>query len=54
MGNTATRHKWICSDIPGYYICRCGATAIWNRDLQKKEVLEPIPEEAYERRHPEN
>lgn len=49
--NNKTLHSWKCSDSPDNYICKCGATGIWNKDLQKIEVLEPIPEELYERRH---
>ena len=49
-----TKHIWKCSDIPGNYMCICGASGIWNRELQKIEVLEPVPEKVYERHHSEN
>lgn len=51
MSVNQTKHRWIYSDIPGYFICRCGATGIYNRELEKIEVLEPMPEDVYERRH---
>ena len=31
-------HKWICSDIPGLYICNCGEEGKWNRNIEKVEV----------------
>lgn len=46
-----TIHQWLCSETPGYYICRCGATGHWNYILEKIEVLEPLPEAVYRRRH---
>lgn len=49
--NTESLHNWKCSDVPGHYICYCGTTGIWNRDLQKIEVLEPIPYDIYLKRH---
>jgi hypothetical protein len=51
MGMNHTVHNWKCEDTPGYYICNCGATGIWNRSLEKIEVEEPIPYEVYKRRH---
>jgi hypothetical protein len=49
--SAASLHNWKCSDTPGYYICNCGTTGIWNSDLEKIEVLEPIPYDVYIKRH---
>lgn len=51
MIDQKTEHYWKCTDTPGYYICHCGATGIWNRDLQKIEVEFPMPYETMNRRH---
>lgn len=51
LKHVLTKHKWICLDTPDYYICRCGATGYYNTELEKIEVLEPMPKEVYERRH---
>lgn len=46
-----TIHRWLCSESPSFYICHCGATGHWNGLLKKIEVLEPVPESVYRRRH---
>jgi hypothetical protein len=48
---TLIKHRWKCSDTPGYFICFCGATGAWNRALQKVEVEHPVPWSVYLRRH---
>ena len=49
--NIESLHKWKMTYTPGYYICHCGTTGVWNKDLQKIEVLEPVPYETFTRRH---
>lgn len=49
--NIESLHKWKMTYTPGYYICHCGTTGVWNRDLEKIEVLEPVPYETFIRRH---
>ncbi len=44
-------HNWKGSEVLGHYICHCGTTGVWNKDLQKIEVLEPVPYETFTRRH---
>lgn len=44
-------HIWKCDNTPGYYICHCGATGLWNKDLQKVEVEFPMPYETMKLRH---
>lgn len=44
-------HTWKCANTPGQYICPCGATGLWNRDLQKVEVEFPMPYETMRLRH---
>jgi hypothetical protein len=33
------QHLFSCSDIPGYYFCKCGAEGSWNRNTRRIEVL---------------
>ena len=28
----AENHNWVCSDIPGVYVCECGAEGYWDRE----------------------
>jgi len=51
MSEIITLHKWKATDMPGHYMCHCGSTGIWNMDLQKIEVLEPVPHSVYLRAH---
>lgn len=44
-------HIWKCANTPGQYICPCGATGLWNSELQKVEVEFPMPYETMKIRH---
>ena len=33
--NNKHNHHWLCSDIPGNYICNCGSNAYWNSYTQE-------------------
>lgn len=46
-----TKHRWKGTDVPNYYICDCGAIGVWNNELDKVEVAQPIPDYLYLERH---
>ncbi len=46
-----TAHEWKQTDMPNYYICNCGSIGIWHEELNKVEVLVPIPYEVYCKKH---
>ncbi len=46
-----TAHEWKQTDMPNYYICSCGSIGIWHEELNKVEVLVPIPYEVYCKKH---
>jgi hypothetical protein len=31
-------HYWECDDVPGYFYCTCGVTAIYNRETGEKDI----------------
>ena len=31
-------HYWECDDVPGYFYCACGVTAIHNRETGEKDI----------------
>ena len=33
-------HYWECDDVPGYFYCSCGVTAIHNRETGLKDIHE--------------
>ena len=35
MTLTNHNHHWLCSDVPGNYICNCGKEAYWNSYTQE-------------------
>jgi len=32
------KHYWECDDVPGYFYCACGVTAIHNRETGLKDI----------------
>lgn len=36
------KHKFMCSDIPGYYICECNEWGKWNPLTRKIEVIKDM------------
>lgn len=37
-------HYWKCSDIPGYFLCECGAISKHNMETGLKEICTPETE----------
>jgi hypothetical protein len=36
--NMTHSHYWKCTDVPGYFLCECGAMSRHNRETGSKEI----------------
>lgn len=36
--NMTHSHYWKCTDVPGYFLCECGAMSKHNRETGSKEI----------------